>query len=278
MTIREIRPDQESTIEIVKMSPGPGNWQNLPHYIFGDLMSMMARENLHELQKCRQVCQSWNVMTSQMTKNEKDTIWKKAESLADQIRENLNRFPPLLPEITTPASLAHHGMLDCSMNLLLGPVNFVSLRDVDLASVPAEHLASLTSCVTHNFEIENVSNCDIVNIFDHVTCLGLDISRQTLSCEETQALVRAMETRVRDVVLGHRGGEVSLDITALTQYSGQGECQELEFHHDAATRYSEEVRSWTRRINWQHRRFNTTGSLEIWIWTPNHYPSLRHDF
>ena len=91
------------------------------------------------------------------------------------------------------------------MNLLLGPVNFVSLRDVDLASVPAEHLASLASCVINDLIINNVSNCDLVSILDSVKCKGLKINRQTLSSEETQALVRAMESRVEVVVLGLGG-------------------------------------------------------------------------
>ena len=51
-----------------------------------------------------------------------------------------NGTPPLLPEIMAAASLAHHG--------LLGSVECMWLNCVDLASVPAEHLASLASCVT----------------------------------------------------------------------------------------------------------------------------------
>ena len=70
----------------IKMSP-TGNWQNLPHHVFGDIMTMMGRKSLQDLQKSRQVCQSWNVMMSQMTKYEKSNIRIQAESLDDQIMD-----------------------------------------------------------------------------------------------------------------------------------------------------------------------------------------------
>ena len=75
------------------------------------------------------------------------------------------------------------------------------------------------------------------------------ISRQTLSSEETQALVRAMESRVETVTLGD-WGDVSLDIRALTQYSGQGKCWRVSCSDDTAVRYREEVNTWARRMNW----------------------------
>ena len=64
------------------------------------------------------------------------------ESLAERARKGLEEEygKSNLPEITCAASLAHHG--------LLGSVEEMSLCDVDLTSVPAEHLASLFSSVT----------------------------------------------------------------------------------------------------------------------------------
>ena len=58
-----------------------------------------------------------------------------------------------------------------------------------------------------------------------------------------------METRVESVELGN-GGEVKLDIRALTQYSGQGKCRKVWCFADTAARYIEDVRSWAQRINW----------------------------
>ena len=165
-----------------------GNWQNLPNHVFDEvIMTMMGGDILQNVHKCRQVCQSWNVMMSQMTKKDKDTIRREAQALCAKIRNK--SWPyfrwPLLPEMTTVASLAHHE--------ILGYVEFMVLRDLDLASVPGEHLASLASCVTESVIIENVSNCDLVSILDRVKCEWLFISSQSLSSEETRALVRAME-------------------------------------------------------------------------------------
>ena len=145
-------------------------------------------------------------------------------------------FPPLLPETTTAASLAHHGML--------GSVKWMVLENMDLASVPAEHLTSLTSCVTKSVDIYNVNNCDLTSILDSARCEFLNIGSQTLSSEETRALVRAMESRVEEVMLGVVG-EVHLDITALTQYSGRGKCGwKMWCYEETEEKYKKELRSW----------------------------------
>ena len=47
--------------------------------------------------------------------------------------------------------------------------------------------------------ISNVSNCDIVSILDSIKIEGLWINSQTLSSEETQVMVRAMESHVERV-------------------------------------------------------------------------------
>ena len=106
------------------------------------------------------------------------------------------------------ASLAHHG--------LLGPVIGLSLADVDLSSVPAQHLVSLVSSVTSCIRIQNVSGCDLASLLSSVKCGQLHITRQSLGREETQALVQAKDSRVKKVKL-HK--EVTLDIEALAQYS-----------------------------------------------------------
>ena len=45
-------------------------------------------------------------------------------------------------------------------------------------------------------------------------------------------------------------GEVSLDIRALTQYSGQGKCEGVGFYRGTAVRYKKDLRSWAEKINW----------------------------
>ena len=158
------------------------------------------------------------------------------ETLAKRIGDGLGSvYKPLLPDIITAASMAQHK--------LLGSVKIMWLEDVDLASVPAEYLASLASCVTERVYITNVSNCDIISILDNVKCEWLKIKNQRLSSAETQALVKAMESNVEMVILGSGdGGEVSLDILALTQYSGEGKCWQVSLR-DTEDKYREEVRS-----------------------------------
>ena len=143
---------------------------------------------------------------------------------------NMNRIPGLL----CSASLAHHG--------LLSSVRKMTLCDVNLSPVPAQHLASLASCVTSDLHIQNVSGCNLVSILTSVKCKRLGI--YSLGREETKALVQAMESGVEEVMLG---GRVTLDIEALTEYSGQGVCREVELRGD---RYREEMRTWAKTRSW----------------------------
>ena len=138
------------------------------------------------------------------------------------------------------ASLAHHGRLSS--------LNELTLWWNDLSSVPAQHLASLVSCVTWQLTIENVSGCDLVNLFTSLKCEELYIKRQSLGREETRALVQAMESGLEKVVLGC---DVTLDIDALTEYSGQGVCRSVNLYHDTMSRYKEELCTWARSRNWR---------------------------
>ena len=102
-------------------------------------------------------------------------------------------------------------------------VEYLSLNDVNLSKVPTQHLASLVSHVTKDFNITNISGCDLVTILNSVQCQTLTISNQSLGSEETRALLQAMESRVTEVeiecfVTLKSGPE---DITALAKYSGQ---------------------------------------------------------
>lgn len=148
-------------------------------------------------------------------------------------------------ELMCGASLAHHG--------LLGSVLKMDLCDVDLSPVPAQHLASLVSCVNYEFCIQNVSGCDLTSILTIIKCPELVISWQRLEREETEALVQAMESSVEKVLLW---SEVTLDIEALAEYSGQGVCKSLELRDDTAPRYSEEMRTWARNRNWKVQFFD----------------------
>ena len=145
-------------------------------------------------------------------------------------------------ELMCAASLAHHG--------LLGSVVELKLWDVDLSPVPAQHLASLFSCVFDSgLRINNVSGCDLVSLLSSLKCHGLYITRQSLGREETRALVRAMETGVTAVSLGG-WEEVILDMETLAEYSGQGVCSWVTLYDDTAARYRGELVTWARSRNW----------------------------
>ena len=140
------------------------------------------------------------------------------------------------------ASLAHHG--------LLGSLEIFELRGVDLSPFPAQHLASLTSCVTSKLHIENIRGCDLVSILTSLKCKQLGIWRQSLGREETQALVQAMESGVEEVFLITR---MTLDIEALAEYgySGQGKCRCVGIFgvDDTKDRDREELRKWASSKN-----------------------------
>ena len=182
-------------------------------------------------------------------------IDKEIKSLNKRLERKLNRYhTPNAPyatlhEIACAASLAYHG--------LLGPLNantWIYLRDVDLSSVPEEHLASLVSCGTQGVYIEKIRGCDLVTILDNIKTNILVIYSRSLGSEETQALVRAMESRLEIVHLGIWEMD-TLDTAALTTYSGQGKCVEWACVH-SWKRYGEKLGTWgeKRRKDWKMYR------------------------
>ena len=148
------------------------------------------------------------------------------------------------------ASLAHYG--------LLGSVKNMTLTDVYLRDIPAKHLASLTSCVTRYLHIENVSSCDLVSILTSVKCQRLGI--YSLGREETKALVQAMESGVEEVELRC---EVTLDIEALAEYSGQGVCRRVKILSETLVEERlyqtlKEKLGWAHNINWRFEEEETS--------------------
>ena len=62
------------------------------------------------------------------------------------------------------------------------------------------------------------------------------------------ALVQSMEAGVEKVKLFP---EVTLDIEALAEYSGQGVCRYVRLLCDTADRYREELSTWARNRDWR---------------------------
>ena len=162
------------------------------------------------------------------------------KNLAERVKKSLKDSPSSLPVVSCAVSLAHHR--------LLGSVKDMGLRNVDLTSVPAEHLASLVSSVTKHVVIGNVSGCDLVTILDSVKCDWLYIRRQNMGIEETQALVRAMDSGVKNL---HLNVGVTLDIAWAIRYNGQGKCRKVECVLDTTRRYREQLRTWATSRKWK---------------------------
>ena len=52
------------------------------------------------------------------------------------------------------------------------------------------------------------------------------------------------------VHLGINGEDLTLDISTLVTYSGQGKCKWVVFYYDTARKYGEDVRRWAQSISW----------------------------
>ena len=192
-------------------------------------------------------------------------------NLQSQVLAELGKFTEReknnygLEQISALASLAYHCVLDsveelylisnerlCSPSLF-GAYNF---HPLDLGFVPAEHLQALFPCVTGSVYITNVINYDMTSLLDSLQCKELHLA-QRLNQEETEALVRAMTSRVEIVHLGNRDGITSLDLDTLTKYKGYGKCREvhcfwidlLNSGGDQWIDY-ESIESWAEEMNW----------------------------
>ena len=79
-----------------------------------------------------------------------------------------------------------------------------------------------------------------------------------MGSEETKALVRAMESHLVNVRI-RESGRMTLDINALTQYSGQGKCSKIHCYGYVYNKvFKEELETWAQRKNWKTEFINGT--------------------
>ena len=162
------------------------------------------------------------------------------------------------------ASLAYHGLLGSAEE-----TKYLELGDLDLTNIPSEHLAALASWVTSSCEIviKNVIGIDMVSFMNSLQCQMLRFYCQNLGREETQALVRAMESRLEKV---HLGSEFEFDVETLVTYSGDGRCREvwLYFCDDEGgedpklLNLKERLKNWAMSKDWEE----STGSNFLGLW------------
>ena len=163
---------------------------------------------------------------------------------------------PRLECITCVAALTHHHHILCKIDSIV-------LIDVDLSTVPTSHLMSLVSSVTETLLVEDVTGCDLVTLFDLVQCVRIIIKRQILKSEETQALVRAMESRVEKVRLD----DVELDMETLTEYSGQGSYMVLDYETD-------EIATDVKNVG----KLKTWATENTWMLNHHDHHGLHHSY
>ena len=145
-------------------------------------------------------------------------------------------------DIAEASILAHNG--------LLGPIKELTLYDLDLSLVPTQNLDALVTSVTERVTIDGVTNIDLSSVLDKIECERLAI-RQPLSSKETQALLRAMETRLTAVSLYDE--DEAFDIETLTTYDGKGKCMTIAFRDKFFLNLDLIVR-WVKKINWEMKR------------------------
>ena len=239
------------------------NWDLMPPEIFDEIMFLLGRKDPSSLDVYRRVCRDWNEKIMNSLKVHPTTKWgdiisrrfekswevnlpseekiSKAleletdgiipvsvmQNLAHRVKDKLKgwsgraRARPFLEEITCAAILAHKGTLV--------PEEF-TLENVNLASIPAQYLASLVSSVTDDVHIiGEVSGCSLMTILDSAKCRSLHIDSQILGTEETDALVQAMETCVKVL---HLYDDVTLDMETFNKYSGRGKCSKVTSSDD----------------------------------------------
>ena len=158
--------------------------------------------------------------------------------------------------ITCVAALTHHHHILCKIDSIV-------VIDVDLSTVPTSHLMSLVSSVTDTLLVEDVTGCDLVTLLDLVQCVRIIIKRQILKSEETQALVRAMESRVEKVRLD----DVELDMETLTEYSGQGSCLVLDYETD-------EIATDVKNVG----KLKTWATENTWMLNHHDHHGLHHSY
>ena len=159
---------------------------------------------------------------------------------ASQVAEGLEYLGrgPSLSKLQSAAALATLGHIK--------QVERLDLYNLDTSSVPAEELSSLVKC-SDVVGIARV-NGGLAPVLSSVQCGRLHIHSTSLSTADTQQLVAAMVTRVKEVWLDEG---LSLDMAALAQYDGKGRCGIVRLAAAVSAEYGDQVKTWAEHLGWQ---------------------------
>ena len=177
-----------------------------------------------DIEAAGKTCQRWSEICDDISKKKWEEaaeiryswentfrLWRD-ETYPDNSCKIVVEYIPPLSQVASAAAIARQGFLTS--------VRSLALVDVDITGVPTEDMAKLAECVTESVYIENLRG-HVTSVFTNINCVVLAIDKMSLSSEDTQALVSAMDTRVEEVNL-YEG--VTLDLRTLTQYDGTGKC------------------------------------------------------
>ena len=152
-----------------------------------------------------------------------------------------------LEELANIASLVHHDMI--------GEVSIKALElwSGNLSTIAPEQLGSLASCVTDTVLIGmDTFIPDLGVLLDKVNSNKIEVclGDETLRTDEILALVRAMQTRVKTVILYD---ETVVVKTLLKTYDRKGKCEEVRVVLMDAIETTEEenMRQLAQNIDWE---------------------------
>ena len=124
------------------------------------------------------------------------------------------------------------------------------MYNLDTSLVSAEDLGSLVKC-SDWVTMARVTG-DLSPVLSSLQCRMLTIANTMLSTADTQQLVVAMDTRVKNVSLC---GDGTLDMDTLAQYDGKGECEEVGLAGPATAEYGDQVKMWAENMGWLDDNF-----------------------
>ena len=178
----------------------------------------------------------------------RETLTSKAAGIAQAMENSL----PSLDKIAAAAVLANLGYMPTLQ------FERLFIEDIDLTIVPRCNLASLAACFSiDEIHINNVHS-DLTDLLRHLQCQRLFLDNLSLSERATEALVAAMETGVEEVTfddgwsnIGRRPDyDMTLSMSALSQYSGTGKCWFVQFKGSTGQRYGGAVGQWAVWMGW----------------------------
>ena len=109
-----------------------------------------------------------------------DTVQSKADKIAKMF---VSTPGPTISVVSSAASFCFHGYITKLDNM--------TLKEVDVSSIPPDHLSALSSSITQTLYIDNMEG-DITPVLLNVKTKYLIISNMKLSVDETLSLVNAM--------------------------------------------------------------------------------------